>query len=187
MKGSCDICGTDIEVTLCCSGHECGCMGLPVEPPVCSEECYDKLMNKFKQYPDIDFDAWLNKYGPEGLYDIANKFIKIADEDVNNAIQQANEFNTVMGFYNEITSWLLPKGYEEIYQNHSSCEEKEFHFIKDGVRVVCVSGTSKYCYLCIDILKLSHNLTLKTNKFIIGSIELDPLHSQLLKYSTLIK
>lgn len=48
MKGYCDICGTEIEVQMCCSGRECGCMGLPVEPPVCSEECYDKLMSKSK-------------------------------------------------------------------------------------------------------------------------------------------
>jgi hypothetical protein len=44
--GYCEICGTEIKVQMCCSGRECGCMGLPVEPPVCSDECYDKLMIK---------------------------------------------------------------------------------------------------------------------------------------------
>ncbi len=48
MKGFCDICGTEIEVRMCCSGHECGCMGLPIDPPVCSSECYDKFMDKQK-------------------------------------------------------------------------------------------------------------------------------------------
>lgn len=43
-KGFCEICGTEIEVKMCCSGHECGCMGLPVDPPVCSESCYDQYM-----------------------------------------------------------------------------------------------------------------------------------------------
>jgi len=33
------------EAQYCCSGHECGCMGRPVEPVVCSEECYSKLVN----------------------------------------------------------------------------------------------------------------------------------------------
>ncbi len=27
----------------CCSGHECGCLGMPIEPPVCSEECFSNL------------------------------------------------------------------------------------------------------------------------------------------------
>lgn len=43
-KGFCEICGTEIEVKICCNLFDCGCMGLPVEPPVCSNECYDKLM-----------------------------------------------------------------------------------------------------------------------------------------------
>jgi len=28
------------EPTMCCDGHECGCMGKPIEPPVCSEKCF---------------------------------------------------------------------------------------------------------------------------------------------------
>lgn len=39
MKGNCTICGEEIEIQMCCSGQGCGCMGLPVEMPVCSEEC----------------------------------------------------------------------------------------------------------------------------------------------------
>lgn len=31
---------------MCCSGHECGCAGLPTEPPVCSEKCYDIFMSE---------------------------------------------------------------------------------------------------------------------------------------------
>lgn len=29
----------------CCNSSMCGCMGQPVEPVVCSEECYNKLVN----------------------------------------------------------------------------------------------------------------------------------------------
>lgn len=29
----------------CCGGFECGCYGLPIEPPVCSNKCCDKFMN----------------------------------------------------------------------------------------------------------------------------------------------
>jgi len=45
-KGYCETCGTEIEVRICCNSFDCGCMGLPVDPPVCSNECYDKLMEK---------------------------------------------------------------------------------------------------------------------------------------------
>lgn len=47
-KGHCDICGEEIEVQMCCNGDQCGCMGLPVDPPVCSEECFDKMMKKMQ-------------------------------------------------------------------------------------------------------------------------------------------
>ena len=46
IKGHCEICETEIEVQVCCSSFDCGCMGLPVDPPVCSSECYDKLLEK---------------------------------------------------------------------------------------------------------------------------------------------
>lgn len=36
------------EPQTCCSGRDCGCMGQPIEPIVCSEECYNNLLNKHK-------------------------------------------------------------------------------------------------------------------------------------------
>lgn len=45
-KGYCDVCGIDIEIQICCNGHECGCMGLPIDPPVCSEECYNTYFSE---------------------------------------------------------------------------------------------------------------------------------------------
>lgn len=30
---------------MCCNSFDCGCMGQPIEPPFCSNECYDKYMN----------------------------------------------------------------------------------------------------------------------------------------------
>ena len=49
MKAGCAICGEEIEVQLCCSGFECGCMGLPVEPPVCSEKCEIEYRKQFQK------------------------------------------------------------------------------------------------------------------------------------------
>lgn len=40
-------------------------------------ECVDK---------EINFNALLNKYGPEGLYMIADRLKEIADEDMRNAL-----------------------------------------------------------------------------------------------------
>lgn len=42
----CIVCGkqvTDYVPQLCCDGRECGCRGLPIDPPVCSPECWKKL------------------------------------------------------------------------------------------------------------------------------------------------
>jgi hypothetical protein len=42
---SCMVCGTKFmgpEPQMCCSGRDCACMGLPVDPIVCSKECYEK-------------------------------------------------------------------------------------------------------------------------------------------------
>jgi hypothetical protein len=47
-------------------------------------ECIDK---------EINFNAVLDKYGPEGLYMIADKLKELADEDIRNAIVQCN--NTI--------------------------------------------------------------------------------------------
>ena len=43
-NGICMVCGGDLgyEPQMCCSGRECGCMGMPVDPPICSKECYAK-------------------------------------------------------------------------------------------------------------------------------------------------
>ena len=43
---SCMVCGKTFigeEPKMCCSGRDCGCMGLPIDPVVCSNECYSKL------------------------------------------------------------------------------------------------------------------------------------------------
>lgn len=50
MESICIVCGNKIDVEVCCSGYECGCMGQPIEPPVCdNDECYDYLMKNITQ------------------------------------------------------------------------------------------------------------------------------------------
>jgi hypothetical protein len=36
------------EPRRCCNGQDCGCMGMPIDPPTCSKECWDKLMSQNK-------------------------------------------------------------------------------------------------------------------------------------------
>lgn len=46
VKLNCMVCGTEFmgaEPVMCCSGRDCGCMGLPIDPIVCSNECYNNL------------------------------------------------------------------------------------------------------------------------------------------------
>ncbi len=43
----CMNCGNDFfghEPQYCCNGRDCGCMGQPTEPVVCSEKCYKLIM-----------------------------------------------------------------------------------------------------------------------------------------------
>lgn len=42
---TCIVCGERFmgpEPVMCCNGRDCGCMGIPTEPIVCSKECYEK-------------------------------------------------------------------------------------------------------------------------------------------------
>ncbi len=34
---------------MCCSGRDCGCMGLPIDPILCGPECYDKMISRNKE------------------------------------------------------------------------------------------------------------------------------------------
>ena len=44
-------------------------------------------------FEEVDVDALLNKYGPEGLYDLAQKLLDAANEDVSDSI------NDIHGLY----------------------------------------------------------------------------------------
>lgn len=55
MKGTdwadCVVCGNRFlwNWETCCSGQECACRGLPIEPAVCSNKCWDKYGWKRKE------------------------------------------------------------------------------------------------------------------------------------------
>jgi hypothetical protein len=44
----CIVCQTPVPSYVpeyCCDGRECGCYGQPIEPPLCSKECTDRLFS----------------------------------------------------------------------------------------------------------------------------------------------
>lgn len=50
---NCEICNMqlmpDYDPQYCCTGYDCGCQGRPNNPAVCSEVCYNKLIESFKK------------------------------------------------------------------------------------------------------------------------------------------
>jgi len=49
----CDVEVPDYEPEFCCNAFDCGCRGMPIEPCICSEECWDKLMNRNKSTDEV--------------------------------------------------------------------------------------------------------------------------------------
>jgi hypothetical protein len=62
-NGNCIVCNQEMQIKTCCNGFECGCMGQPLEPPVCSNDCYEKVINNFeKYYPKIEYEHPSTRY-----------------------------------------------------------------------------------------------------------------------------
>lgn len=69
---TCQVCNKpidDYKPQICCSGFDCGCRGQNIEPPICSNECWDKLMGN-------------NSDGYESLEKNQNLFINPFDIDI---------------------------------------------------------------------------------------------------------
>jgi len=53
---NCMVCGSTFESeepTFCCSGRDCGCLGMPIEPEICSDKCYEEFLKKGIPNPEI--------------------------------------------------------------------------------------------------------------------------------------
>lgn len=49
-------CGSEVKdykPEYCCNGIDCGCYGLPIHPPICSDKCWTNLLNKGRDKRDI--------------------------------------------------------------------------------------------------------------------------------------
>lgn len=62
----CLICGApvyDYDPKYCCNGYDCGCMGQPTEPCVCSEKCSKALFDGIgRGYEERRINAGIDKY-----------------------------------------------------------------------------------------------------------------------------
>ena len=98
-------------------------------------------------------------------------------------------------FYNSITFWLEHKGYSIIYSNHPNISPREWHFIKDGIRVVCINDPNDpYFYLYCDLflgdvdeIHYDINYALRTGKYQIEDKGLDEIHANMLCKVKLLK
>jgi len=53
----------DYDPGFCCNGYECGCIGQPTEPCVCSDDCADALYNGIgKPYEQRRIDAGIEVF-----------------------------------------------------------------------------------------------------------------------------
>jgi len=63
---------------------------------------------------------------------------------------------------------------------------REWHFCKDGIRIVCVNDSEEYCYAYADVLKQPYALGLRTCRYEIGTNELEKLHDYIKTHEDLI-
>ncbi len=54
MDWKCLICGGEVpyEPEMCCDGRDCGCRGMPIDPPICGDRCWKKWVNANKRGED---------------------------------------------------------------------------------------------------------------------------------------
>lgn len=57
MIYKCIVCDKEVPDYIpeyCCNGLECNCHGQPIEPPVCSEDCWNKLLSMGKDIKEVE-------------------------------------------------------------------------------------------------------------------------------------
>jgi hypothetical protein len=94
------------EPKYCCNGKECGCMGMPIEPEVCSAHCYYNLLVS-------DYLIWINindklqhqhyLYGKEHDINIIVRYEYpiIGFENKNKEVITTVYYNKEQGFYTD--------------------------------------------------------------------------------------
>jgi hypothetical protein len=66
----CEMCGKrcpDYSPQMCCDGRECGCRGQPIEPCICSQECWDAMLARNAAPRDIEVHPMPSQKGKDSL------------------------------------------------------------------------------------------------------------------------
>lgn len=81
-------------------------------------------------------------------------------------------------WYAECILWLGSLGFEEIYQNHPALPFREYHWIKNGIRICCVYDpkNENFCYIHQDIVSLVYPIVIKSCRYKIGDPEVLKIH-----------
>jgi hypothetical protein len=79
---------------------------------------------------------------------------------------------TINAKYNIASDWLISKGYCIIYSNHPSSDIREFHFIKDKVRIKVFINEEVYYCTAVYQLHSAPTCTLNTGRYVIHNDEI---------------
>lgn len=96
-------------------------------------------------------------------------------------------FQTLNNKFTNAKEWLSQKGFTEIYSNHPSTEPREFHFIKDQVRIKVFIGQASPVYYCQVVAPVNPYITepmlhINSSKYEIGDQNLFIAHQLVKQY-----
>ena len=92
----------DYEPKMCCSGRDCGCLGQPTEPQICSTKCYDKMKDNQKMNA---IRGELNKI----TFGEPKHWMKIKRFDETRYDDWKDVYNALSKHHKEETEYLLDK------------------------------------------------------------------------------
>lgn len=82
--------------------------------------------------------------------------------------------------HSQIERWLKSLGYVEIFANHPNELIRQFHFIKNGVRLVCIIDIRKsiseaVCYFSSDVFSHPYYVSITSHKLPLFTEELETM------------
>jgi len=84
-------------------------------------------------------------------------------------MEKENFTNPRREFRAEVSSWLKPAGFKEVYSiNHPTDNKDEVHFSKSGIRICCIfeyNRKQSYWYVYCDCFLKPEMLSLRSGKY----------------------
>lgn len=94
---------------------------------------------------------------------------------------------TVNSKFKNAEEWLIAKGFSITYSNHPSTEPREFHFIKDQIRIKLFIGQVKPTYYCqvetpLNAFIKEPTLHIHSSKYEVGDDNIFTAHKLIKEY-----